>query len=95
MLPFRDLGGYTESVARQRLEDAGLSVGTVSEAYSSTVGKGYVIDQTASPGSSVEAGTSVGFTSEPRTGTSAGGSVIRGDTDTGTGTDTDTGETTE
>ena len=89
------LGGYTESVARQRLEDAGLSVGTVSEAYSSTVGKGYVIDQTASPGSSVEAGTSVGFTvslgPEPQQEDPSSG----GDTDTGTGTDTDTGETTE
>ena len=89
------LGGYTESVARQRLEDAGLSVGTVSEAYSSTVGKGYVIDQTASPGSSVEAGTSVGFTvslgPEPQQEDPSYG----GDTDTGTGTDTDTGETTE
>ena len=56
------LGGYTEDQARQRLENAGLKVGTVNEAYSSTVGKGYVIDQTASPGSSVEEGTSVGFT---------------------------------
>ena len=56
------LGGYTESGARQRLEKAGLKVGTVSEAYSNTVGAGYVIDQTASPGSSVEEGTSVGFT---------------------------------
>ena len=75
--------------------DAGLSVGTVSEAYSSTVGKGYVIDQTASPGSSVEAGTSVGFTvslgPEPQQEDPSSG----GDTDTGTGTDTDTGETTE
>ena len=34
------LGGYTEEQARQRLENAGLTVGTVSEAYSSTVGKG-------------------------------------------------------
>ena len=56
------LGGYKEDEARRRLENAGLKVGTVSEAYSNTVGEGYVIDQTASPGSSVEEGTSVGFT---------------------------------
>ena len=56
------LGGYTEDQARQRLENAGLKVGTVNQAYSNTVGAGYVIDQTASPGSSVEEGTSVGFT---------------------------------
>lgn len=56
------LGGYTEADARSRLENAGLTVGNVSYAYSNTVGEGYVIDQTASPGSSVEEGTSVGFT---------------------------------
>ena len=82
------LGGRTEDEARQRLENAGLKVGTVSEAYSSTVGKGYVIDQTASPGSSVEEGTSVGFTvslgPEQQEVPSGGGS------DTGDGTDTGT-----
>jgi len=56
------LGGYTEEQARQRLTNAGLNVGTVDTAYSSTVSKGYVISQTASAGSSVEEGTSVGFT---------------------------------
>lgn len=56
------LGGYTEEQARQRLTNAGLNVGTVDSAYSSTVSKGYVISQTASAGSSVEEGTSVGFT---------------------------------
>ena len=101
------LGGYTESGARQRLENAGLKVGTVSEAYSSTVGKGYVIDQTASPGSSVEEGTSVGFTvslgaepqQEPPSGdddTSSEDPTETGDdTENGSGTGTDTGETTE
>lgn len=56
------LGGYTEEQARQRLTNAGLNVGTVDTAYSSTVSKDYVISQTASAGSSVEEGTSVGFT---------------------------------
>ncbi len=56
------LGGYTEDVAKQRLEDAGLSIGRIDYSYSDTVGEGYVISQTASPGSSVEEGTSVGFT---------------------------------
>lgn len=56
------LGGYTESEAKQRLQNAGLGVGNIDYAYSDTVGEGYVISQTASPGSSVESGTSVGFT---------------------------------
>ena len=82
------LGGYTEADARARLENAGLSVGNVSYAYSSTVGEGYVIDQTASPGSSVEEGTSVGFTvslgpeSQPEDPSGGDG------TDTGDGTET-------
>ncbi len=56
------LSNCTEDEARQKLEDAGLSVGTVDSASSSSVQAGYVISQTASPGSSVEEGTSVGFT---------------------------------
>ena len=81
------LGGYTEEQARQRLTNAGLNVGTVDSAYSSTVSKGYVISQTASAGSSVEEGTSVGFTvslgSEPQS--PGSGSEGPGDsTDTGT-----------
>ncbi|HIZ82345.1 MAG TPA: Stk1 family PASTA domain-containing Ser/Thr kinase [Candidatus Mediterraneibacter pullistercoris] len=56
------LGGYTENQAIRRLEEKGLSVGTIDYAYSDTVGAGYVISQTASPGSSVEEGTTVGFT---------------------------------
>lgn len=81
------LGGYTEEQARQRLTNAGLNVGTVDTAYSSTVSKGYVISQTASAGSSVEEGTSVGFTvslgSEPQS--PGSGSEGPGDsTDTGT-----------
>ena len=83
------LGGYTEADARSRLENAGLTVGNVSYAYSNTVGEGYVIDQTASPGSSVEEGTSVGFTvsrgPEPQQPEEPSG----GDgTDTGDGTET-------
>ncbi len=93
------LGGYTEDQARQRLENAGLKVGTVNQAYSSTVGSGYVIDQTASPGSSVEEGTSVGFTislgPEPQQESPSGGTGTGGGTDNGSGTGTDTGETTE
>ena len=82
------LGGYTEADARKRLENAGLKVGNVSYAYSNTVGEGYVIDQTASPGSSVEEGTSVGFTvsrgpeSQPEEPSGGDG------TDTGDGTET-------
>ena len=90
------LGGYTEADARSRLENAGLTVGNVSYAYSNTVGEGYVIDQTASPGSSVEEGTSVGFTvsrgpepqqpEEP----SCGDGTDNGDsTETGTGDETE------
>ena len=56
------LGGYTENQAIRRLEQYGLTVGRIDYAYSDTVGSGYVISQTASPGSSVEEGTTVGFT---------------------------------
>ena len=81
------LSNCTEDAARQKLEAAGLTVGTVDTAYSSTVSKGYVISQTASAGSSVEEGTSVGFTvslgSEPQS--PGSGSEGPGDsTDTGT-----------
>ena len=90
------LGGYTEADARSRLENAGLTVGNVSYAYSNTVGEGYVIDQTASPGSSVEEGTSVGFTvsrgPEPQQPEEPSG----GDgTDNGDSTETGTGDETE
>lgn len=81
------LGGYTEEQARQRLTNAGLNVGTVDTAYSSTVSKGYVISQTASAGSSVEEGTSVGFTVSlgPEPQSPGSGSEGPGDsTDTGT-----------
>ena len=81
------LGGYTEERARQRLTNAGLNVGTVDTAYSSTVSKNYVISQTASAGSSVEEGTSVGFTVSlgPEPQSPGSGSEGPGDsTDTGT-----------
>ena len=83
------LGGYTEADARVRLENAGLSVGNVSYAYSSTVGKDYVIDQTASPGSSVEEGTSVGFT------VSLGPESLPEEPSGGDGTDTGDGTETQ
>ena len=81
------LSNCTEDEARQKLTDAGLKVGTVDTAYSSMVSEGYVISQTASAGSSVEEGTSVGFTvslgSEPQS--PGSGSEGPGDsTDTGT-----------
>ncbi len=90
------LGGYKEADARSRLENAGLTVGNVSYAYSNTVGEGYVIDQTASPGSSVEEGTSVGFIvsrgPEPQQPEEPSG----GDgTDNGDSTETGTGDETE
>lgn len=87
------LGGYTEAQARQRLEDAGLRVGTVRQAYSNTVGAGYIIDQTASPGSSVEKGTSVGFTvslgSDPQTQEPPAGGGTNSGNNSGTDTDTE------
>ena len=72
------LSNCTEDAARQKLEAAGLTVGTVDTAYSSTVSKGYVISQTASAGSSVEEGTSVGFTRQPRIGAPVAGQRKRG-----------------
>lgn len=83
------LGGYTEADARKRLENAGLKVGTVNKVYSSTVGEGYVIDQTASPGSSVEEGTSVGFTVS--LGPEGQEEQPSGDEGSNTGNGTDTG----
>ena len=81
------LSNCTEDEARQKLTDAGLKVGTVDTAYSSMVSEGYVISQTASAGSSVEEGTSVGFTVSlgPEPQSPGSGSEGPGDsTDTGT-----------
>lgn len=55
------LSNCDEQTARQRLTDEGL-VASVDYAYSSSVRQGYVISQTAGAGSSVEAGTTIGFT---------------------------------
>ena len=54
--------GMTQEQAEQALKDAGLSVGQVTQDYSSSITPGYVMNQTISPGSEVAEGTSVGFT---------------------------------
>ena len=61
MVSVPSLSGKTQSVAEQALTSAGLTVGTVTEAYNSSVSAGYVISQTAAAGSQVEEGTSIGF----------------------------------
>lgn len=55
------LTNLTESAARQALTDAGLSAGNVTYSTSNVVSKGYVISQTASPGSQLKKGTTVDF----------------------------------
>ena len=54
-------GKYGDDAA-VALQNAGLDIGVVDYAYSNTVSAGYVISQTATPGSQVEAGTKVGYT---------------------------------
>lgn len=61
MVSVPSLSGKTQSVAEQALTSVGLTVGTVTEAYNSSVSAGYVISQTAAAGSQVEEGTSIGF----------------------------------
>ena len=51
--------GLTQSAAESALTSAGLTVGTVSSEYSSTVEAGYVISQSVSANRKVESGTSV------------------------------------
>ena len=51
--------GTSESNARQLIQNAGLSVGTVTYQHSSSVAAGYVISCSAGVGSSVDEGTSV------------------------------------
>ena len=84
-----DLRGMTESRARQELRSRGLSVGNVSDAYGTADDRGLVIDQTVSPGTSVEEGTTVGFTIS--LGAEETDEPSDGGTDTGDGTGTDTG----
>ncbi|MDD2980597.1 MAG: Stk1 family PASTA domain-containing Ser/Thr kinase [Hespellia sp.] len=61
MISVPSLSGMTEEEAGTALSNAGLSVGSVSYEHSSSVTAGYVISQTASSGSQVEEGSSVGF----------------------------------
>ncbi len=56
------LSGKTQSQAEQALRDAGLEPGNVHQEYSSSVAAGYVISQTANPGSQMEKGGYVDFT---------------------------------
>lgn len=56
------LSGKTQSQAEQALKDAGLVPGNVHQEYSSSVAAGYVISQTANPGSQMEKGSYVDFT---------------------------------
>ena len=51
--------GLTQSSAESSLKSAGLTVGTVTSEYSSSVAEGYVISQSVSSGRKVESGTSV------------------------------------
>lgn len=60
-VPVPSLVGSTEEQAIQQLASLGLTP-NVSEAYSSSVKKGYVIDQTHSQGTKVDKGTTIGFT---------------------------------
>ncbi len=57
-----DLKNKTEEDARKALEDAGLSLGTVSSDYSDTVEEGQVIDQGEIAGKTVYSGTTVDIT---------------------------------
>ena len=73
--------GMTQEQAEQALRDAGLSVGQITQASSSSITPGYVMNQTISPGSEVAEGTSVGFTVSlgPET---SGGDTSDGDSET-------------
>ena len=53
--------GMTREEAEQALTAAGLKVGTVTEANSSSITPGYVMNQTISPGTEVAEGTAVGL----------------------------------
>lgn len=77
MVTVPPLSNMTESVARQKLLDAGLVAGNVTYAASSVVSKGYVISQAASPGSQLKKGTPVDFV------VSEGAAQPEGNTNTG------------
>lgn len=61
MVTVPPLSGMTQQAAEQAIIDAGLTVGSVTEEYNAGVSAGYVISQTASVGSQIEKGSSVGF----------------------------------
>lgn len=61
MVTVPSLSGMTQAAAEQAITEAGLTIGSVTEEYSSSVSAGYVISQTASVGSQIEKGSSVGF----------------------------------
>lgn len=61
MVTVPNLSNKTESAAIQALTSAGLVVGNVTSEYNSTVSKGYVISQSASPGSTLEKNATVHF----------------------------------
>jgi len=56
-----DLSNLSESDAKSKLKSLNLSVGTVTEEYSTTVSAGYVVSQGTAAGSSVAKGTAVSF----------------------------------
>ena len=72
--------GMTREEAEQALTAAGLKVGTVTEANSSSITPGYVMNQTISPGTEVAEGTAVGFTVS--IGPESSGGSSSGDSDT-------------
>jgi len=54
--------GKTQANASSALTSAGLTVGTITQAYSSTVASGNVISQSPASGTSVASGTAVNLT---------------------------------
>ena len=72
--------GMTREEAEQALTAAGLKVGPVTEANSSSITPGYVMNQTISPGTEVAEGTAVGFTVS--IGPESSGGSSSGDSDT-------------
>ena len=56
-----ELKNHTEEEAKKALEEAGLTVGTVSTDYSDTVEEGKVIDQSEVAGKTVYSGTTINF----------------------------------
>ncbi|MBQ8198572.1 MAG: Stk1 family PASTA domain-containing Ser/Thr kinase [Lachnospiraceae bacterium] len=54
-----DLRGMSETAAKEKLTEVGLTCGSVSETYSDTVTQGCVVSQSYSPDTEVDEGTSV------------------------------------